>query len=221
MNSLARGVCVTLLPLSATVGAALWMTRANHAEAAETKATVTITGGHEIARGDFGRPVVLIAAALGVKPEVFREAFSGVTPSRNGPPSREEAQKNKAALMRVLAPHGITNDRLDEVSNYYRFRPQNDELWKHRPAAAHAIIENGQVKQVVLTDPGHGYSTPPQFSVAGHPDVQVDATLEFSQIFEKNGVIKAVRDRGRESRLISAPPPAKPDGRISRIRLSG
>jgi hypothetical protein len=28
-------------------------------------------------------------------------------------------------------------------------------------------------------------------------------------------------DRGREDRLNSVPPPSEPDGRISRIRLSG
>ena len=45
------------------------------------------SGGHEIGKNDFGRPVPLIAAALGVPPDDFRKAFSGVTPSRGGPPS--------------------------------------------------------------------------------------------------------------------------------------
>src|SRR5436190_24186746 len=67
--------------------------------AEETMVPVTFTGGHEYDRKtDHGWPVTLIAAALGVAPEVFREAFSGVTPSRSGPPSREEAQRNKQAL---------------------------------------------------------------------------------------------------------------------------
>src|SRR3954469_16807182 len=98
------------------------------AGAGETKVPVTFSGGHEYGPNDHGRPVTLIAAGLGVKPEVFREAFGGVTPSRNGPPSGELARRNKAALMKVLGPHGVTNDRLDEVSNYYRFRPQRGEL---------------------------------------------------------------------------------------------
>src|SRR5262249_26765874 len=75
------------------------------ADAAETKVPVTFSGGHEIGKNDFGRPVVLMAAALGVKPEVFREAFSGVTPARGRGPTGEEARKNKAALMKVLSPH--------------------------------------------------------------------------------------------------------------------
>src|SRR4051812_32613344 len=85
--------------------------------AGETKVPVTFTGGHETDPKDRGRPVVLVAAALGVKPEVFREAFSGVTPAKGGKPSKELAQSNKAALMKVLKPHGVTNERLDEVSN--------------------------------------------------------------------------------------------------------
>lgn len=54
---------------------------------------VTFTGGHETDPKDRGRPVVLVAAGLGVKPEVFREAFSGVTPSRGGPPSPALARR--------------------------------------------------------------------------------------------------------------------------------
>src|SRR5688500_17958881 len=46
--------------------------------------TVTISGGHQTDARDNGRPVVLIAAALGVPTEVFRTALSGVTPAENG-----------------------------------------------------------------------------------------------------------------------------------------
>src|SRR5262245_39767650 len=99
------------------------------ADAAETKVPLEFSGGHGIGPNDYGRPVALIAAGLGVKPDVFRKAFSGVTPSRGGPPSRELARRNKAALLRVLGPHGVTNERLDEVSDYYRFQPQRGELW--------------------------------------------------------------------------------------------
>ncbi len=51
------------------------------AKAVETKIPVTFSGGHETDPKDHGRPVVLVAAALNVKPEVFRKAFSGVTPA--------------------------------------------------------------------------------------------------------------------------------------------
>ncbi len=103
-------------------------------------APVMFSGGHDIGKDDHGRPCILIAVALGVKTEEFREAFSGVTPAK-GKPSDDEARKNKEALMKVLKPIGVTNDRLDEVSNYYRFKPQDGELWKHTDAKAHAVIE--------------------------------------------------------------------------------
>src|SRR4051812_40350524 len=76
-------------------------------QAAETKIPVTFSGGHEIAKNDFGRPIPLMAAALGVKPDVFREAFSGVTPAKGRGPTGDEARKNKQALMKVLAPYGV------------------------------------------------------------------------------------------------------------------
>src|SRR4051812_1568346 len=81
-----------------------------------SKVPVTFSGGHETDRRDHGRPVVLVAAGLGVAPEVFRDAFSGVHPAGpgSGGPTREEAQKNKQALMSVLGKYGITNERLDE-----------------------------------------------------------------------------------------------------------
>ena len=46
----------------------------------EMKIPLTFSGGHDTDPQDHGRPVVLVAAGLGVKPEVFREAFRGVTP---------------------------------------------------------------------------------------------------------------------------------------------
>ena len=50
---------------------------------------LVFSGGHEIGRNDFGRPVPLIAAALGVTPDQFRSAFRGVTPAKGrGPTAR-------------------------------------------------------------------------------------------------------------------------------------
>src|SRR4051812_39132442 len=113
------------------------------ARAAETKVPLTFSGGHEIGPNDYGRPVNLLAAGLGVTPDVFRKAFSGVTPSRNGPPSGDLARRNKSALLKVLGPHGVTNERLDEVSDYYRFQRQRGELWPTTPARGYAIVDNG------------------------------------------------------------------------------
>src|SRR2546429_5507803 len=114
-------------PLALALAAGVVWLADGTARAEEKKVPVTFSGGHGTDPKDGGRPVVLVAAALGVKPEVFREAFSGVTPARGGKPSKEEARRNKAALMKVLKPHGVTNERLDEVSDYYRYQPQRRE----------------------------------------------------------------------------------------------
>src|SRR5438128_6546776 len=69
------------------------------------EAPVKFEGGFETDRRDGGRPVVLIAAALGVSDDVFRKAFSGVTPAAGGrEPEPEQVRKNKEALLRVLTP---------------------------------------------------------------------------------------------------------------------
>lgn len=158
----------------------------------ETQVPVTFAGGHDIGRGDFGRPVNLIAAALGVKPDVFREAFSGVTPAKGRGPSGEDARRNKEALMKVLKPHGITNDRLDEVSDYYRFRPQNGELWPTTAAKAYAVVEGGKVKKIVVTEPGSGYCSTPMATVPGM-NTTLKVTLKYSTDLKKNGGIDAVK----------------------------
>ena len=105
-----------------------------------TAGQIIFSDGHETDPVDHGRPVVLIGHAFGVTPEIFRDAFSGVTAARNGAPSQSHAQANKRILMRKLGRHGVTNKRLDEVSDFYRYRPQSEELWKHKPAVATAMI---------------------------------------------------------------------------------
>ena len=94
--------------------------------------------------------------------------------------------------MKVLKPHGITNDRLDEVSNYYRFRPQNGELWPTIAAKAHAVVENGQIKKIVVTQPGSGYCSTPMATVQGMKDVTLKVSLKFGTDLKKNGGIEAV-----------------------------
>lgn len=160
--------------------------------AGETNVPITFSGGHETDRRDGGRPVVLVAAGLGVTPEVFREAFRGVTPARGRGPTGDEARKNKAALMRVLAPHGVTNDRLDEVSNYYRYQPQRGELWKTTPARGHAIVKEGKISQVVIMEGGSGYSSPPKATIAGFEGVQLKVDLRFEKDLKKNGAVSAI-----------------------------
>ena len=163
-----------------------------HMRAAETKSPVVFSGGHETVGKDRGRPVVLIAAALGVTPDVFRKAFNGVTPARGRGPTGEEARRNKEALMQVLQPYKVTNERLDEVSDYYRYRPEKGELWPTTPAEAHAIVKDGQIKRIVVTKPGSGYSSPPTAKVKGFEDVRLEATVSFAKDLKKNGAIASV-----------------------------
>jgi hypothetical protein len=165
----------------------------------EPQYPVTFSDGHEIGEKDFGRPVALIAAGLGVKPDVFREAFSGVTPARGRGPSGDEARKNKSALLKVLAPHGVTNERLDEVSNYYRFRPQNDELWPTKPAKAHAVVVDGQIKKIVVTEAGSGYNSPPTIEIKGFDGVKFKVKLGLSKDLKKNGSITAIEVQKEEA----------------------
>ena len=149
--------------------------------------TGVFRGGYETDPVDRGRPVALIAAALGVEAEVFRQAFSGVTPAHGRGPSEAEAQANKKVLLDALGKYGITNERLDEVSNYYRYQPQSGEIWQHTLATATATVSDGKVVSVKITNPGAGYMTPPTVVVSGHPDVKLEASIEFTQDFKTNG----------------------------------
>ena len=90
-------------------------------------------------------------------------------------------------LLRALGKYGITNERLDAVSNYYRYRPGSGSLWRHTPASAKAIIKDGQVTGFTITNPGSGYLTVPSVSVAGYGQVKVKAEIGFSKDLAKNG----------------------------------
>jgi len=158
-----------------------------------TQVPVVFTGGHDTVGVDHGRPIILIAAALNVPPEVFRQAFSGVHPAqRDGGPTDAEARANKQVLMTALSPYGVTDDRLNQVSNYYRYRRDKGEMWKTVPATAYATVSNGVVTGFTVTNPGSGYSSPPTISLQGMDDPHVVATLSFGTDFASNGSIKAI-----------------------------
>ncbi len=141
--------------------------------ASKRSTTAKITGGHVTDARDGGRPVVLIAAALGVPAEVFREAFSAVTPAAGGQePDPEQVQANKAALLEVLAPYGVTNERLDEVSDYYRYNGSAGEVWRRTAATARAVVRNGKVVSVRIVRAGAGYSSTPRMTLARLPEGQ-------------------------------------------------
>jgi hypothetical protein len=172
---------------------ALLLTVAGTTQTTE-RVEVVFSGGHDTDPRDHGRPDVLIAAALGVPTEVFREAFTHVTPARGGaPPEPEQARRNKAALMHALGPYGVTDDRLNEVSNFYRYSRENgDLLWRNTPAAAYASVRDGKVVGFTITAPGAGYSSSPQVSIPGMPNVKTKVTLSFGTDMQSNGSVKEV-----------------------------
>jgi len=191
-----KGILMKGLITAAGVGAFMvsLVVGSTSAAAEPSKVPLVFSGGHETDPKDRGRPVVLVAAGLGVTPDVFREAFSGVTPARGRGPTGEEARRNKDALMKVLKPHGVTNDRLDEVSNYYRYRPQDGEMWPTTEAKGYALVADGKVQKFVITEPGSGYSSPPEVAVQGMKGVRAKAALQFSKDLKKNGVVASVAD---------------------------
>ena len=190
-----RAAAVTVV--ASVVAAALLACSASPAVSATSRTVpVTISAGHATDPRDHGRPVVLVAAALGVPPEVFREAFSGVHPADpDAGPTPEEAQANKAALLRVLAPYGVTNERLDEVSGRYRYVASHGELWTHRAATATAVVRGGKVVSLTLTDAGAGYSSTPKVTVKGFPAARVKVAVAYGTDLDTNGRIATLKLR--------------------------
>jgi hypothetical protein len=159
-----------------------------------TRTPVVFSGGHETLGVDHGRPVILIAAALGVKPEIFREAFSHVHPAGpgSGGPTDAEARANKAALMKALAKYGVTDERLNAVSNYYRYPPGRGHIWKNRSASVNALVKSGKIVGYEILDGGAGYTSPPTFSVPGIPDVGADVQISFGKDMPTNGSVASI-----------------------------
>ena len=162
-------------------------------EPRDNEIAVVVNGGHDTLPVDRGRPVKLVAAGLGVSDEVFRDAFSHVHPAQGGGgPTREEAQTNKRELLSRLEKYGLTNERLDEVSNYYRYRRQNGQMWTHRDAVIFATVNNGAAQSFRVADGGAGYSSPPTFTIAGRPVAVGKVTLHFEKDLAKNGSIESI-----------------------------
>ena len=159
---------------------------------AERRVPVTISGGYQTDRRDGGRPVVLIAAALGVSTDTFRRAFSRVTPARGREPEPEQVHRNKEGLLSVLEPYGITNDRLDEVSDYYRYNAQKGELCRNRPASAYAIVAGRTIIGFKITDPGEGYSSAPTVTIPGFEQTPLSVSLKFTRELDSNGSIRSI-----------------------------
>lgn len=166
-----------------------------------TRVAVVFSGGHDTDPRDGGRPVVLVANGLGVAPEVFREAFSHVRPARTGnEPEPAQVQQNKSALLNALGRYGINNDRIDTVSNYYRYVRSRNELWTHTPAVANALIKSGVLVGFEVVRHGSGYTSSPSVSV---PDVRtgsITVKLAFGKNLATNGSIASITTSQNEDR---------------------
>ncbi len=159
-----------------------------------TRVPVVFSGGHETVGVDHGRPVILIAAALGVKPEVFREVFSHVHPAGpgSGGPSDAEARANKKALMDGLGKYGITDEQINTVSNFYRYPPGRGNLWKTKPATANALVKDGAVISYEITDGGAGYSSAPTVSVPSVKSAAAKVELVYGKDMATNGSVSSL-----------------------------
>jgi len=161
---------------------------------AASSVPVTLSGGLDTDPRDRGRPDVLVAAGLGVPTDVFREAFSHVKPAPAGEqPDPAQVQANKQALMNALGKYGVTNERLDEVSNYYRYPPGDPKLWKHEAAVVKATVVSGKVTGFTIEKPGAGYTMPPHVAVEGFPTLKAEVTLHLGKDLATNGSIESIK----------------------------
>ncbi len=187
------GIAVVVITISGILVASVAAQSPASTEVKTSDVSVTIIGGFETDLRDHGRPVVLIASMLGVTPDVFREAFSGVTPAKVGAPSREEAQANKKALLKVLAPYDITNEKLDEVSNYYRYKASLGQTWPNTQATASAVVVDGKIASITITNAGVGYTSMPKVVIKqGSLTYQANATVSYTTDFKTNGSITSI-----------------------------
>ena len=156
-----------------------------------SSALFSLTDGFQTNPVDRGRPVVLIAAALGVPEALFRVAFTGVAPAAGGhEPDPAQVQLNKAALLKALAPYGVTNARLDEVSDFYRYSGLNGQTWPHHAARVTAVVANGVVTGFTIVNGGSGYTSLPVLTLADGRTVT--ATVSYGTTLTTNGTLTAL-----------------------------
>lgn len=189
-----KGVAATTIALAGLAWGAFSTPTASADEPKKPeRVAVTFSGGYETDPEDRGRPVVLVAAGMGVKPEVFREAFKGVRPAPAGTqPTEEQKRQNKQVLERALGKYGVDRDRIDEVSNYYRYNRGKGEMWRTRPAVAFALVRDGKVVGYDVVDAGAGYSSTPTVTVPGVKDAPAKVVLSFGKDLKTNGSIASI-----------------------------
>jgi hypothetical protein len=108
-------------------------------------------------------------------------------------PDPAQVQRNKAALLAVLAPYGVTNERLDTVSDYYRYQGGEGQTWTRRAATARAVVRDGKVVSVRLLGGGAGYSSTPKVTVPGVPGAVVKAVVGYGTDLPGNGGVTTLK----------------------------
>ena len=137
--------------------------------------------------------MALVAAALNVPASVFREAFSRVRPAPAGEaPDPHQVTFNKQALLSSLSKFGVTNDRLDQVSNFYRYRPGQGSIWRSQAARILVTISGNKVTNINVVDAGAGYSSVPTLSVPGYPAIKLKCRLAMGTDLRTNGSLMGV-----------------------------
>jgi hypothetical protein len=91
-----------------------------------------------------------------------------------------------------LGKYGITNDRINTVSNFYRYAAWEGGIWRNKPAVANALVKDGAIIGYEITYGGYGYTTPPTVSVPGLDGTLAKVELSFGKEFETNGAVSAI-----------------------------
>ncbi|MEP6985895.1 MAG: hypothetical protein ABI970_09865 [Chloroflexota bacterium] len=93
----------------------------------------------------------------------------------------------------MLAPYGITNEKLDEVSNYYRYKGSLGQTWPQTKAVAAAVVVDGKLTGLNITNAGAGYTSVPKVVVRlGNVTYTGVATLLYTDDFKTNGSITSI-----------------------------
>ena len=94
--------------------------------------------------------------------------------------------------MNALGKFGIDNDRLDAVSNFYRYPPGSRNLWKNQPATASALVKEGSIIGYEITNGGYGYTKSPIVTVPGMASATAKVEIAYGKDMATNGTVSVI-----------------------------
>jgi len=197
------GMVVLMVAVAFVLGGSLWIynnsaTKSQVQSVAADRVVVQFSGGHRTEAQDNGHPVALIAPALGVTPAVFREAFFQFEPDAEESDA-EAWKKHKSEMMSILGEHGVSDQQLDTVMNYYRGPRAQGGIWPTNVAVAWAIVDDGKITGFEIVNGGSGYTSSPTVAIAGFDSSSFEAVLSFGKQLDENGSISEIRTLGPDS----------------------